>query len=577
MNHYIKQSSQYVMCYLIADHLVANYKQKTTSRECLTHCELCAGWDSTDRPLEKTKCEAQDEQTSEKSSCKHQCINYNGPVTNHIYNLRKEDLKMIDSDKPEATLSHAHTTTCLQSLKSEESPLLETSLKSNTERQCTRKSNSKENLKCENQADIIQDTGNRLFNVFPYRQFRTFYRGKTKELIRIIVVIFLLYQGLAVIIMSLCENGGLLAVFKANETDQYAALVCRLISFTLRFLLRVVNPLCFSLHIPIIASKPNIPKVGLSQVQALPQMFKVHEKFSSEEEIAELRKSPETVFKRSEEMTKRRIKAIWIPMTNAVFIVALLLYLGAFLLCESHTIQGGVCNSLGRTILTVPLVNVRIHFLIIMESFSVFVSLLLAGIAANCYYYENAIAKYATTIGANAESLHCNVRRRWAIMDFYTILVPLVLTAVALLSFSTGQPFTPMPTHRLEANKLVDWYFWIINLTVLQFLGFSCNRMMKSACLCGYVLSAVFVYWLEVEVSMAPYGSILLLVYCVLSAICFNLLYSLCMCNLCHALKTGSLCSYVWFVYCVFSLFLLTVSLIVTVYREVAHISLHIL
>ena len=561
------------MLYLIADHLVENYKQKTTSRECLTHCELCTGWDSTDRPLEETKRDAQDE---EKSSCKHQCINYNGPVTNHIYNLRKEDLKKMDStnsDKPEKhTLSHTHTTIRSQSLKSETGPLLKTTPKS---RRCTRKSNSKENLNSESQADILQDMGNRLFNVFPYRQFRVVFHGRTKELIRIIVIVYLLYQGLAVMIMSLCENGGLLAVFKANETDRYSALVCRLIAFTLRFLIRVVTPLCFSLHIPIIASKPAIPKIGLSLVQALPRMFEVHEKFSSEEEIVELRKSPENVFKRSEEMTKRRIKSIWIPMTNAAFLVALLLFLGAFLLCESNTIKGGVCNSLGRTILTLPLVNVQIHLIIIVESFSVFVSLLLAGIATNCYYYENAIAKYATTIGANAASLHCNVRRRWSIMDYYSILLPLVLTAVALLSYSTGQPFTPRPTHQLEANELVDWYFWIIILTVLQFLGFSCNRTMKSACLCGYVLSAVFVYWVEVEVSMVPYGSILVLLYCGLSAICFNMLYSLCMCNLCYAVKTGSLYSYMWFVCCVFSLFLLTASLIVTIYREVSHISLH--
>lgn len=559
------------------DHLVDSYQHKNTPNECLTTCEFCTGWDSVPHhPPEATRCEqTHGEEHSRKQSHDHQCVNYNGAVTNHIYNFPlKEEVNSKDPENNTCTKSskslarrtaHGHTKIGTQSQR--------TGVGSSSQKLSARAKTNKEN-----KTSTVQDIGNRLFDdVFPYHHFRKFYHGRTKELIRIVVILYLLYQGMSVMIMSLCENGGLLTAFKAEETDRYTALVCRFVAFTLRFLLRVVTPLCCTLHIPIIASKPSIPRISLSPEQAVLQMIKIHERFSSEEEVTELRGSSlKTVFDQSEEMTKRRIKSIWIPMTNAAFLVAMLLYLGAFLLCESNTIKGGVCSSLGQTILTLPLLNFDIHLIIVVESCSVFIALLLAGIAANCYYYENTISRYATVLGKEASSLHDSVRRRWVVMDMYAILLPFVLAFVTLLSFSTGQPFTPVPRHPLEVNELINWYFWIINLTFLQFLGYSCNRMTKYACLCGYALSIVLVYSVEVDMSLVPYGSILVLLYCGLAALCFNLLYSLCLCHWCHARETGSLYSYTWFVCCVLSLLVSKISLLVTVFREVVHISNHI-
>lgn len=502
----------------------------------------------------------------------HQFVNYNGPVTNHIYNFsQREEVDSKENMKKSKPLAR-RTHTKVNAQSHQMTGAGPSSQKYSAKILKTR--TNRESTTCNYQINIIQEMGNRLFDdVFPYRHFRKFYHGRTKELIRIIVILYLLYQGMAVMIMSLCENGGLLAAFKVEETDRYSALVSRFIAFMLRFLLRVVTPFCCVLHIPIISSKPSIPKINLSLAQALPKMLKIHKKFSSAEELTELlASSDQTVFSQSEEMIKRRIKAIWIPMTNAAFLVAMLLYLGAFLLCESHTIKGGVCNSLGQTILTLPLLNFDIHLLIVVESLSVFIALLLAGIAANCYYYENTIARYATIIGKEASSLHSNVRQRWFVMDMYALLLPFVLGSVTLLSFSTG-PLTPTPTHPLEVNELINWYFWNLNLTVLQFLGLSCNRMTKYACLCGYALSAVLVYSVEVDASLVPYGSILLLLYGGLSAISFNLLYSLWLCYFCHAKETGSLVSYGWCICCVLGLLVSKISLIVTVYREIVYIS----
>ena len=302
---------------------------------------------------------------------------------------------------------------------------------------------------------VLQDLGNRLFDdVFPYLQLQKYYRGKTKEAIRIAATVFLLYQILVVILMSICDNGGVLAMFRTDEKNRYTVIVGRLIAFTLRFLVRVVTPLCFTPHIPIMASKPHIPKIGLTCAQALPKVFKVHERFSSEEEVAELQKNPEHVFERSEEMTKRRIRSIWIPMVNAAFFVIMLLYLGAFLIRESSVMKEGVCTSLlDRTIIHIPLIDYQIHIMIVIESCSIFLILLLAGIASNCYYHENTIAKYAVTVGGEALSIHHSVRRRWAVMDWYCAVMPLVLFSVTLLSMSTGEPFTPALTHNLSQPR----------------------------------------------------------------------------------------------------------------------------
>ena len=557
-----------VLCFFHTDHLVDDYEYQTTRtpQQYLAPCERCAGWNSGEYSSTNTSTPKID---AAKGLCDHHCINYNGPVTNHIYNIStNEELdrlrvcKCTSSDTSKDTPSYTHNI----SFSKPPGPSHNHSSSPEPPQQDS----------VNNSDDILQNLGNRLFDVFPYFHLQTLYHGKTKEAIRILVIVFLLYQGLSVMIMTLCEDNGLFSMFKTQEQNGYSAIVCRLIAFTLRFLLRVATPFCCTWHIPIMASKPSIPKTGLTQQQAIPRMFKVHSVYSSEEEVEELQRHPETVFEQSVEMTKRRIKAIWIPMTNAVVLVALLLYLGAFLACESNTMKGGVCSSLDRTIVTLPLLHVQIHLIIWVESFSVAVTLLLLGIALNCYYHENTIAKYAVTIGKEAESVHHSVRRRWILMDCYGLMMPYILASITLLSLSTGQTITPAPSHQPEAYELVDWYFWIINITVLQYLGFSCNRMTKIACLYGYILSAVLVYWVDVEVTKVPYGSVMVLLYCGLTALCFNILYSLGTCHLRHARETGSLSSYIRCLFCLLSQFLLIASLVVTVYREVAHLATYV-
>jgi hypothetical protein len=125
---------------------------------------------------------------------------------------------------------------------------------------------------------------------------------------------------------------------------------------------------------------------------------RVHTCFSSEEEVAQLRSgSPQTVLSMSEEMAKRRIHSMWITATHSLLYTFLLVYLGAFYVCEQNTMKGGVCNFLSVTIIHIPWLNFNFHFVI--AAISVFLTILIFGIVGDCYHYENRIATYTTIIG----------------------------------------------------------------------------------------------------------------------------------------------------------------------------------
>jgi formate hydrogenlyase subunit 3/multisubunit Na+/H+ antiporter MnhD subunit len=117
---------------------------------------------------------------------------------------------------------------------------------------------------------------------------------------------------------------------------------------------------------------------------------RVHTCFSSEQEVAQLRSgSPQTVLSMLEEIAKRRIHSMWITATHSLLYTFLLVYLGAFYICEQNTMKGGVCNFLSVTIIHVPWLNFNFHFVIAAESFSVFLTILIFGVVGDCYLYSH--------------------------------------------------------------------------------------------------------------------------------------------------------------------------------------------
>ena len=409
-----------------------------------------------------------------------------------------------------------------------------------------------------------------LFDVSPYCLFRRFYHHKFKERVRLFFVLFILYQGFAAILMTLCEDGGLQAVFRSKDCILKEVLH-RLLLFSLRVSLRVVTPLYCVFQLPKLASKPQIPHTsGLTRETAVERMMKVHETFSSDEEVMEIQNNRSKIYERSEEITKRRIQP-WMSVLHAVCYTALLFYLGAFYVAEQKIMKGGVCNFVGSTIITLPLLSTRIHLIVVFECISIFILVLLMGIVKDCYTYENKVAAFAGIIGGNTKKLQQEVRKRWAILDQYCYVAPLAMALFTMLSILAGKAFTPQPQEDLlKASDLVTWYFWITILSILKFLGFSPNRMVRWGGLMAHGIVSIFILVIQVETVSIPPGSIFILVFISLAVNLFNLLLSLAMS---HYYCEASTCvaGHPLLLFCMFCLLLLPVSVAAMVYREVVH------
>ena len=426
----------------------------------------------------------------------------------------------------------------------------------------------------EQKGDDLKEMANRLFDVFPYSFLRRYYHGTRKEVIRSLLVVFFIYQAVSAGLMTICEDGGFRAVFHSGDQNQYPEIVNRLLKFTLRLTFRVILPLCCTLHLPILATTPHVPATNLSKEAKLAGLMRVHKCFSSEEEVAQLRRSsPQTVLSMSEEMAKRRIQSVWITATHSLLYITLLIYLGAFYVCEQNTMKGGVCNFLSVTIVHVPWLDFNFHFVIAVESFSVFLNILIFGIVGDCYHYENRLATYAVIIGGDAKRLFKEVRRRWVIMDKLVYTMPLVKAAILALSMSTGRPFVSTPVSPVQDSDLADWYFWIMVLTVLFALGTSSIRMAKKACIGGYVMAAMLMFAVQVETAHIPYGSIMVLLYTGMSVYILNHLLGLARC---YYSNIGSCSGWFPFLMIVCLILILVVSITVTIYREIALFSLFV-
>lgn len=413
-----------------------------------------------------------------------------------------------------------------------------------------------------------------LFNSTPHYLFHKYYHHRFRELVRLFFVLFMLYQGLASLLITICEDGGVQAVFQCKE-GVLKEVVHRLLIFSLRIMCRVVTPLCCVFQLPKIAAKPRIPHTsGLTKEAAVERMIKVHETFSSDDEVMEIRNNHSKIYEVSERTLKRRIQ-LWMTVLHALFFTILLLYLGAFFVVEQKIMKGGVCNFVDSTIIT--LFGARIHFIVVFECISIFVIVLLMGIVKDCYSYENRIAAIAAIIGGNAKKVQEEIRRRWAILDEYCYVMPLVMTLFTVFSLVTGKAFTPRPPQNLlKAHELATWYFWITILSVLKFLGSSPNRMVRWAGLMSYGIAVIFIYVLQSsrETIHIPPGSIFILVFVSLAVNLFNLLVSLARAHYyrvyAQETTTGVIGHYLLF-FCQFCICLLPVCVAVMIYREVVY------
>ena len=405
----------------------------------------------------------------------------------------------------------------------------------------------------------------RRFQANPYTFFENHYAGDRRRLRRIEVVVgiflvFFVYQALASLLVTICEDSDFWNSLRNGE-KVYVNVLHRLSLFTLRIAVRIIAPVCSICQLHWIALRP------FSSNKTFIRMKSMHrdKQESSREDCSDDIEGSLNDFEGS---LDRRLKSMWITVLHTVLFPLLLLQLGAFTGVRNRITRAEVCTFDNSTLMDLPLDNL-IH---LCDCVSAFVIFLVMGIAKDCYCYENKIATYLLRFGVPGGNDLCReIRNRWLILDVYCYIMSVSFTVFTVLSITVGKAFTPEPSQDLDIGDLVSWYFWISNLSLLLFLGFTTHRYVKGAGLVWYGLAFIFVFVIKLKKVSVPPGSSTILLYNSLGVSVFNLLACL-FGSRCRQFKRMTILkSRALFFLCLFCLTLLPVSGLVMLGREVFH------
>lgn len=428
----------------------------------------------------------------------------------------------------------------------------------------------------EEKEDLLHDLACRLFNTLPYRIF-SHYRGWNKVLFRYFFTFFFLYQGLAMFLVTICEDGGFKAVFQSQESMHFEVLH-RLVLFSVRVGGRIFTPLFCFFQLPTIATTPSVPTTRIQRDEAIKKLVSLHNHFSSAEEVAEIKNDPSKAFEKTEEMVNRQMnfRSLLVTVLNAFLFTYLLFYLGGFSVAKDKIMKGGICNMeiLDSIVVPIPFFSTHIHLLVLFECISFSVICLLIAIVKDFYCYENRIAIYTVMIGGETRKLYDEIRKRWRSLDFHIYLAPLGLFMFLQLSIISGKAFTPKPSHEFDASHLVTWYFWMSVLSVLKFFSVAPRRMAKVTSLIGYLIVIIFICTTKFNVAVtipSSGASATMLLYICHACFLFNLHSSLQQCHYHHHRETGNQTSHLLKWLSAAYRFALPVCIIIAVYREVTH------
>ena len=420
--------------------------------------------------------------------------------------------------------------------------------------------------------DVMQEFGRQLFDTPPYNLVRRFYNIKTREVIILILASFFLYNGLRCILQTMCEDGGFHKVFTNADTTLEEA-TRRIAIFYIRMLTVVISPLCFCIHISAIASKPTIPKTSFSEEAAIQRMMVVHRKFSPHYEVKFIQNKPQSVFKISEVMTKRHISSIWLSILNSLLKPTLVSYIGGVtLVCKNFT-EGGVCKFFTVSIIHVPVLDLNVHLLMVLDLLLALGVVMCIHMLKDYYYYENRIAVFAVTAGGEAKKLYQEIRRRWVRLDCYCYVTAVAIVIVSYLLASVDRTIIPDPSSPLQPEDLLNWFFWISVLSVVDILGMSPNRLVKKTSIPAYLLVVILFNVVNLRVDAIPPESLVLYFLVGTSCLVINLLLSLCSCHYYHFRHTRSTASLFFLVLSLALLLLLPLANIGVLYREIVHLA----
>ena len=307
------------------------------------------------------------------------------------------------------------------------------------------------------------------------------------------IVLFLVYQTISSIFITLCEDGGAYAVFHAGFNA--AEFINRIITLLLRILVRVLAPFVF-----------------YRQICSMAEAEKALEKKKKKDDYRLPSPNPVPYHKHVN---------LWSIVSHAVIFSLLLLYLGAFLTAENRLKDRSICiKELFQ--FEVPVIGMRLF--VFFDCLACFFILILVGLVKDCYCIENRLST------ANDKYFDI-IRKRWYRIDIFCYTVPLLLILFTVISLSYNKPITPTPDHQLHEGELEVWCFWMIVLSLLQFFGSSSNSTAELVTVIGNILTLfcafLFTTILGVDKASFPPGSVVILFYSFLSMITLNLLYCL--------------------------------------------------
>ena len=349
-----------------------------------------------------------------------------------------------------------------------------------------------------------------------------------------IIVLFLAFQTLSSIFITLCENGGAYAVF--HDGLDISEFINRVILLLLRILVRVAAPFVFYRQICSMAEAEKALQIRIKKEDyALP--------------------SPKPV------PNHKRV-TLWSITSHAVLFSIILLYLDAFLTAENRLNGNSIC------IKRIFQVQIGMRLFVFCDYLSSFFILMLVGLVKDCYCIENRLST------ANDSKYFDIVRRRWYRIDFFCYAIPLLLTLFSVISLGYNRSISPVPPE-LDASELEIWCFWLISLSLLLFFGSSTNWTARIVTVVGSILALCCAFFftvvLGVEKVTFPPGCVVILIFCHISMTTINLLYCL---TKAHGRHKKHKSKRFWF--SLTCLVLLTISMFAIVVREVITLAISV-
>lgn len=352
-----------------------------------------------------------------------------------------------------------------------------------------------------------------------------------------IIVLFLAFQTLSSIFITLCENGGAYTVF--HDGLNISEFINRIILLLLRILVRVASPFIFYRQICSMAEAEKALQIKI--------------------------KKEDHTLPPPKPVPNHKHVTLWSIVSHAVLFSVILLYLDAFLTAEDRLNDNSICIKRLFQV-QVPLLGMRLF--VFCDYLSCFFILMLVGLVKDCYCIENRLST------AHNEYFDI-IRQRWYRIDFFCYTIPLLLTLFSIVSLTYNQSITPMPAYKLDANGFEIWCFWLIVLSLLLFFGSSTNRTARVVTVVGNILALCCAFFISVvlgvEKANFPPGSIDIMIYCHLSMTTINLLFCL---TKAHGRHKGHRSWRFWF--SLVCLILLTISMFAIVIREVISLAISV-